>query len=659
MRTVVLLSAAIFLLSALLASAGPRVSAPTIVPKDQWGSMKEGERHQNRVFDPYSQGLLGDPVAITVHHTYIPAGANPPDPAQDRKKLREIQEMHVGKGWGDVGYHLLIGSDGTAYQGRPLGWMGTHAPPNTSNIGVNVIGDFYESEHPSMAQLDGLVGVLSWLCDTYDINPLEKAVIFEQTAPAIAGHRDWGPTLCPGDRLYALLPEVRNRVRANLLAGHSAYDARPSVLQYFPKALLAGQTYELALYLRNVGYVPWAGINRIGLESLSPSIVSIARPMLEDGETVGPLTNRPWHLALQAPETPGVQRLAVRMTESHGAFGDEVSWETTVLAPADCISEWLVSEPMELKAEDGSPASADAVLANDFFARKPLDVMDTMDEASEKAHGYAVTEEYASGERNFRGQDGQRTKESGRYFHGDETLRLSLAGYKGGDLVLRRLIDAGDRDQRAIITVDGKWQSIWSQPGRERYRYWKEVDTIIPSYSLAHKKSIEVRVKSRGTVQYGCNSFRYTLLDSGEPLIEPRLGSQWKQWKSHNGLTDLSTACPGRASGAAYLAAYVRSPQTQRAEIRTGCTGKIKAWVNGELALTGLGGKPNFPDTEAGSILLKSGWNRILVKVALEPGVKDLYVRLCDRDGRPIPGLKVSLDTNDARPEDIRMARAD
>jgi len=660
--TAALLFAAILSLSPVLADSLRRIPAPNIVPKDQWGSMKEGDRYQDRVFDPYSQGPLGDPLAITIHHTYRPAGANPPNPEEDKKKLQEIQNFHVGKGWGDVGYHLLIGSDGTVYQGRPLGWMGTHAPPNTSNIGVNVIGDFQESEYPSTAQLEGLAGLLSWLCDKYDIDPTGKAVLFEQTAPAIAGHRDWNPTLCPGDRLYALLADVRNRVRANLLAGHPPYDARPSVIQYFPRVLLAGQQYELNLFLRNVGYVPWSHLNKIGLDSLSTSLITIAEPLLKDGETIETLTNRSWRIGIQTPETPGTQRLAVGMSEAHGRFGDEIAWDADVLGPDAFISEWLTAGPFEMQTADGAAASADSLIAKDFFATQPLDVMDTMDEASEKAHGYAVKDEYTSGERNFRGPDGERVKDSGRYFYGEESLKLSLGDYKGGDLILRRLIDAGDRDQRAAITVEGKWQIIWKHPGQERYRLWKEVDTIIPSYLAAHKQAIDVSVKSLGTVQYGCNSFRYSLFDSGEPLVAPRLGEkvsggEWQQWKSHDGLTDLSSAFPGKENGAVYLTAYVRSPRTQLAEVHTGCAARAKVWVNGDLDLTGSAGKPSFPDTESGSVLLKSGWNRILVKVALEPGAKDLYVRLCDRQGRPIPDLKVSLEPSDRDPEKVKTAR--
>lgn len=143
----------LFFFSIALASPVLRVPEPPIVSKNIWGSMCEGDFWQDHPYDPYSQGIMGDPVAITIHHTYRPLGTNPPDPAQDRQKLIEIQRFHVGKGWGDIGYHFLIGSDGTIYEGRPLGYTGTHAPPNYGNIGVNVIGDFHEAEYPSNAQL--------------------------------------------------------------------------------------------------------------------------------------------------------------------------------------------------------------------------------------------------------------------------------------------------------------------------------------------------------------------------------------------------------------------------------------------------------------------------------------------------------------------------
>jgi hypothetical protein len=60
--------------------------------------------------------------------------------------------------------------------------------------------------------------VCVWLCRTYDLDPFK----------AIVGHRDFNRTDCPGDVLYARLPELR-RVVAARLSGHD-----PSVLAQDP-----------------------------------------------------------------------------------------------------------------------------------------------------------------------------------------------------------------------------------------------------------------------------------------------------------------------------------------------------------------------------------------------------------------------------------------
>ncbi len=624
--------------------ANTRIPAPTIVPKEAWGSMKEGEFYNNFPFDPYSQGPIGDPRAITVHHTAIPGGTNPPDPAQDQKKLLDIQHMHVGKGWGDVGYHFLIGSEGTIYQGRPLPWMGTHAPPNSFNIGVNVIGDFHTKEYPNNAQLNSLVRLTTWLADTYDMDPLAKIDIYGQSNLSVVGHRDWGATACPGDRLYALLPSIRDKIRAGLLADAPAYDSRIWAFQYLPDMLLTGRKYQLPLTIRNVGFATWSWLNLVRPESLAPGIVSIDQPSLQEKEDVQPLSNRTWQLTINAPK-PGIQRLGVQMLESDRKFGSELAWNARVLAPDDFISQWLVIGPFEAKTPDYA-------YMNDYFAGTPIDVLDVMDKTSEEAHGYKVAGEYDSGERNYRGEDGERVKENGRYYRGQESFKIFVKGPKGRELVLRRLIDGDTRDQQSVVSLDGRRFSKWVFPGMASYRLWKNLDLIIPASRVAGKDSIAVNVQSTGTVQWGNSSFGYTLLDKAEPLVAPKARGKvgkasWKAWKADTGICDLSTMYPKAESGAAYMAVYVKSPITRYVELRTGYNGFQKAWMNGLLALSGKADHQGYPDTMKGEVLLKKGWNRLLVKVSLEPGMKDLYVRLCGKDGFPIKGLKYALEPVD------------
>ena len=635
---VVLSSLVILVHRALVAPEAARVPAPLIISKREWAPMREGKFWSDQPFDPYSQGPLGDPAAITIHHSSLAPRTDPPGRKTDREKLRDMQLAHVSKGWGDVGYHFFIGSDGSVYEGRPLGYAGTHTLPNHGNIGVCIIGDFQERDYPSEAQLASLARLISWLCDRFDIDPAETVTLADQDNLAVCGHRDWNEkTLCPGDRLYAFLPSLRERIRGELLEWAPASNSRVAVTQFLPRTLVAGRQYELPFTVRNTGRVRWSHSNGVVLESCVPDVLSIAEPTLEDGETVGPLCSRSWQVKINAPSKPGSQRLALQMVEAKGRFGPKLSWDARVLSPDDFISQWIVAGPFPA-------ATPDAAYATDFFASEPLDTLEIMDADDESAHGYALTGEYGSGERNYRGEDGEWVLDSGRCYRGEESFHLSLAGFKGGDLVLRRRIDAGVRDQAADVYVDDKWLSRWQSRGVERYRRWKDMDLVVPAHYVRGKDSMGVRVESVGTKQWGCMSFRYTLLDSAEPLVSPKAGDKagehtWRLWRSDAGAVELASVLPGVDGGAIYLAVYVKSPSAMRAEIRIGYTGYVKAWMNGEQVLAGKAEVPNFPDTMCGEVLVKKDWNRLLLKVVLEPGVTDLYVRLCDREGEQLGGL--------------------
>ena len=64
--------------------------------------------------------------------------------ANKNQSVRAIQDYHIGKGWGDVGYNFLVRAEtGEIYEGRYRTWVavGAHvAGHNTANIGVCVIG---------------------------------------------------------------------------------------------------------------------------------------------------------------------------------------------------------------------------------------------------------------------------------------------------------------------------------------------------------------------------------------------------------------------------------------------------------------------------------------------------------------------------------------
>ena len=92
--------------------------------------------------------------------------------------------------------------DGHDPAGRAI--QGVHAEGhNVGTVGVALMGD-YRWARPTIHTLAGLVGTCAWLCHRHGLDP--------QAAGVIVGHRDHGPTECPGGETYDLLPDLRQWV---------------------------------------------------------------------------------------------------------------------------------------------------------------------------------------------------------------------------------------------------------------------------------------------------------------------------------------------------------------------------------------------------------------------------------------------------------------
>lgn len=146
---------------------------------------------------------------IVIHHSASPQSTT----------LEEIRKWHVeGRGWRDVGYHLLLRMepDGRAalLVGRPHDDDG-HLDPweygahtgghNRHSFGVCTIGNWSEQDMPP-GMLEGLVLLLADLCIRWELEPFE----------AIKGHREMSgaATECPGLRVD--LDEIRAAVAHKL-----------------------------------------------------------------------------------------------------------------------------------------------------------------------------------------------------------------------------------------------------------------------------------------------------------------------------------------------------------------------------------------------------------------------------------------------------------
>jgi len=138
---------------------------------------------------------------VTIHHTETPS-------ENAERQVRAIQNYHKDtKRWCDIGYHFLIGVDGTIYEGCPLAKRGTHvANQNTGNIGISFVGCFHpgcrwEPTHPPEAALAAAGRLLGALSRIYG---------FALNRTTVKAHRDQpgASTDCPGDYLYARIDDI-------------------------------------------------------------------------------------------------------------------------------------------------------------------------------------------------------------------------------------------------------------------------------------------------------------------------------------------------------------------------------------------------------------------------------------------------------------------
>lgn len=217
------------------AQAGPYIAKPRLITRAGWGC-DESLRYNN------GQEIWGKEFirwrAIVPHHT-----ATSNNYWSSAAEVRSIYYYHsVTQGWGDIGYHALIGNNKETYEGRKsrdgemlsYDLMAGHVLQcNAGSFGFAFIGDFTYVYIPSGMMRAGQK-IAAWVCAERDIDPLGN-ISFQRSdssyynGPAIAAHRhmqrpDRFPTACPGDVGYSQFPWFRQYVKSKL---DSAPDKTP------------------------------------------------------------------------------------------------------------------------------------------------------------------------------------------------------------------------------------------------------------------------------------------------------------------------------------------------------------------------------------------------------------------------------------------------
>lgn len=161
------------------------LECPAIIPRCIWGA----------------KPFKGTPTLLTlpleflyIHHTYEPSQPCRTFPAC-AAAMRSMQRFHQeDRGWSDIGYSFVVGSDGYLYEGRGWFWLGAHTRGhNTKGYGVSFIGNYTATLPEKFA--------LELVQDNFLKCAVRGAKLVSTFS--IQGHRQVVATSCPGDVLFA------------------------------------------------------------------------------------------------------------------------------------------------------------------------------------------------------------------------------------------------------------------------------------------------------------------------------------------------------------------------------------------------------------------------------------------------------------------------
>lgn len=118
---------------------------------------------------------------IIVHCTATPAGR--------AVTAAEVDRWHRERGFNGIGYHYLVGLDGTIESGRPEECAGAHcAGHNARSIGVCYVGGCDREMRPADTRTDAQRRALTRLL---------KALRHRYPGARIRSHRDFAAKACP------------------------------------------------------------------------------------------------------------------------------------------------------------------------------------------------------------------------------------------------------------------------------------------------------------------------------------------------------------------------------------------------------------------------------------------------------------------------------
>jgi hypothetical protein len=200
------------------ANAEAQSAQPAIVSREAWGGA---------ACPPRAAPSYGEVKLAFIHHT---VSTNVYGPEDSAAMVLGICRYHRNSnGWNDLGYNFLVDRYGTIFEGRAGGIgeavVGAQAQGyNSLSTGIASIGTF-STAGQTEAGLRAVANLLGWKLGLHGVPARGRVSVVSAggatnrypagSTPSferISGHRDANGTACPGNGLYAQLPQLRAMV---------------------------------------------------------------------------------------------------------------------------------------------------------------------------------------------------------------------------------------------------------------------------------------------------------------------------------------------------------------------------------------------------------------------------------------------------------------
>jgi hypothetical protein len=202
----------------VVAPAAAAEAQPAIQPRAAWGA---------DACPPRSAASYGEVKAALVHHT---VSANEYTQEEVPALILSICRYHRNSnGWNDIGYNFLVDKYGGLWEGRAGGIdqpvIGAQAQGyNSQTTGIADIGN-HQDLPEGIPALDAIARLIRWKLPLHGAPTSGPVTLVsgggslnrysagtQVTMDRVSGHRDGDSTECPGNALYAQLPDLRRRV---------------------------------------------------------------------------------------------------------------------------------------------------------------------------------------------------------------------------------------------------------------------------------------------------------------------------------------------------------------------------------------------------------------------------------------------------------------